>query len=98
MALVLIHRNLAGEPLGVWDEEGNSKYVPGNENAQKRAKSTIADKGTLIPWDDFVEKLTSYTNSVEWWDSKRNTQALEDELDQVLSDYTAYTSNDALHD
>lgn len=92
MAILLIHKAMDGEPLGIWNEDGESYYTPGYEEAEDDGRDTIETKGWAIPWYAFAERVSRGVNFQEWWSTVVTDDPLEDALEQARITYFSHQS------
>lgn len=67
MPLYLVDRTMQGEPVGIWNDQGQSSYIPGQEDEQSAAQRTVQAKGQSIPWSEWVDNLSSSVNFSRIW-------------------------------
>lgn len=77
MALYLVHRTMAGEPIGVHSEAGEHYYEPTMEHL----KRTFGTGGSRS-WAEFVEEKTQTFNQRILWDQVEDDRT---DLEDVLS-------------
>lgn len=86
MALFLLHQLRNGEVIGVFNEDGDDRYLadyaPQFENY---GREVVGSKGKAVEWDDWVDQLASKSPSPNGgtWDAYNHTDV---DLDTVLND------------
>lgn len=96
MSLLLVDRTFDGEPIGIWNDSGDSYYVPGHDNEQGRAKATIGSYD--LPWSALTERLEDSMNHRSWWQAYDTPDELEPALSQLRTEYFAQQSESTLTD
>lgn len=94
MALLLVHRRYSGEPVGVWDEAGQSYYMPGEDYMQEEGAASVHARGSFLPWDAFVEKQAGTVNFQEWWSALVTDRPLDQALEDARTAFFTATSAD----
>lgn len=87
METLLIHKNYDGEPMGVWNEKGQSVYVPGQDTFKKKGQRRMDSRGWSIPWADFVERAAETVNHHSWWDRMTTSASLDAALEVARNKY-----------
>lgn len=81
MALLLVHRRMDGKPLGIFDDAGDSFYLPDVPEADiAQGKASIEDKAPNLPWSVFVDRRTSGFNHRYLWDAIESSRSLQETL------------------
>jgi len=87
MATYLIHKNLDGEPIGSWNDAGESAYAAGFDDQRGSGRLTVQDKGWGVPWSVFARRLAATTNFHEWWGVLEHNGTPEAALDDVRNTF-----------
>lgn len=95
--LVLVHRTMSGEPVGVWSDTGESLYFPGKEHLKEDGEDTVSIRGTNVPWSVFVDRLAGGMNFQETW-SALDAPDLERALSTARTNYFTARDADTPHD
>lgn len=75
MTKYLLHKDLAGNPIGVWNEQGDN-YYPASTDLKKSAENLMYTRMEGEPWDEFSDRLSSRVSHRDWWevlDSSKST-------------------------
>lgn len=80
MSRILVHRTLAGKPLGVWNESLDVAYIPNSESHQRRAFNELSERIETVPWREFVEAKTDAMPQVIYWTSLFSAASLDEIL------------------
>lgn len=94
MALLLVHRTLDGEPVGIWSESGESYYAPGFEDRQADGEAVVDAKGENVPWSTFVERKAASFNFQEVWGGYTSSKPLAAALEAVRDQYFTNQAKD----
>lgn len=79
--LLLVHKKMSGEPIGIWTEEGGSYYAPGHESEQPGGQATLDQRGYAVPWSVFVARKEDAVTREDWWEALETDLSLEDALE-----------------
>lgn len=79
--LLLVHKTLDGEPIGVWNDEGGSYYAPGKEDQQAGGQATLDQRGYAVPWSVFVNRKANAVTYEDWWEALDTDRTLQEALD-----------------
>lgn len=92
MTLYLVHKHLNGEPVGIWDDRGNSFYQVNDNHEEALGRATVKAKGVTLPWSQFVDRMSGTMNMREAWGQIDTPLDLGMALAQVRADYQARQS------
>jgi len=67
MPLYLVDKKFDGTPIGIWNDQGSSYYIPGQAARAKQASTTVNAKGTQVPWSEWADNLARSINHRTWW-------------------------------
>lgn len=83
MPTYLIQTTLKGEPIGVWNEQAQRSYMPGNARLENYALHMVTQRNLRKPWPVVIDELKTKTNHQYDWASTTNASS---DLEKVLSD------------
>lgn len=96
MALYLVEKTFDGEPIGVWNDSGESSYTPGAEAAQQMAEGIV--KASSLPWSVWVAQLADKIGHRRWWGELDSSADLAGALEEARQNYFSQENSAVLSD
>lgn len=85
--LYLVHSDFQGNPIGLWNEAGESFY-PEENSLQKSATTIIDSQIDGESWEDFADRLGSRISHRDWWSTHESDQeSLSDVWIEIVPSY-----------
>lgn len=83
--LYLVHENNGGEPVGVWNEAGDSQYKPDANYFRTRGRRAMENRPEHGDWAKYAAGLATSFNPNDSWQTHDLPEApLQDVLGQVI--------------
>jgi hypothetical protein len=87
MALFLIHKTFAGEPVGIHSDAEAPHYVPGFDAEERRGKQLVGARRSDFPWSKYVRQQVGQVSQQDWWAQEDSPLPMQQVLDEARAAY-----------
>lgn len=70
--LYLLHSDFQGNPIGLWNENGENYYFEDN-TLKKSAQGLMDSRFDGESWEEFADRLSDRVSHRDWWETHESS-------------------------